>query len=70
MKKLVALLLIISLIGISGCTNKDSTDSNNGGNLNISGSEDIGDNDTEYINNGQVDVTSESEYDTKNGSSI
>lgn len=66
MKKIVAILLIISLIGISGCTNKDSIDNNTGSNVSI---DTVSDNNTEDINNGQVDVTSESEYSPKNGNS-
>lgn len=66
MKKVVAILLIISLIGISGCTDKDSTDNNTGDNVSI---DIVTDNNTEDINNGQVDVTSESEYNPKNDNS-
>lgn len=66
MKKIVAILLIISLIGISGCTDKDSKDNNTGDNISI---DTVADNNTEDINSGQVDVTSESEYSPKNGNS-
>lgn len=70
MKNLIIVLtisLVVMSLALSGCIDKNNSTSNDVGNDTVAGGEGISgnntDNSTDISNNGQVDTTSDSEYD-------